>query len=129
MSGAAVGKPVLLEVIAPILDRVGLCFNCQVVFEEAGVDTPDRGQYDYPEDWRSDFQETLALVNRAAEALGERLMVRWSDPRSLRGLWLSLRHKVRRYPTFVLDTGERIVGLNDASDRLLPALMRRCEIS
>lgn len=121
-------RPILLEVIAPILDRIGLCFNCQVVFEGTGMDTPARGQYDYPEDWRKGFQHTLSLVNQAADALGDRLLVRWSDPRSLRGLWLSLRYRVRQYPAFVLDNGDRIVGLRDASDGLLQALTKRSEM-
>lgn len=109
-------KPILLEVIAPILERVGLCFTCQVVLTGAGM---DRGQDAYPEEWRRDFEATLGIVSRAAEVCGDALVVRWSDPRSLRGLYLSLRHGVRRYPTFVLGR-ERYVGHEAA-----PALFAR----
>lgn len=112
-------KPILLEVIAPILERVGLCFTCQVVLNDAGL---DRGQDAYPDEWRGDFEATLAIVRRLSEIGQDNLIVRWSDPRSLRGLYLSLRHRVRRYPTFVLSTGERFVG-HDAA----PALVARLQ--
>ncbi len=110
-------KPILLEVIAPILERVGLCFTCQVMLTDAGM---DRGQDAYPEEWRSDFEATLGIVSRAAQMGGNDLVIRWSDPRSLRGLYLSLRHGVRRYPTFVLGK-ERFVG-HEAADALISRL-------
>lgn len=113
-------KPILLEVIAPILERVGLCFTCQVVLTDAGI---DRGQDAYPEEWRSDFEATLGLVRRLSEVGRSNLVVRWSDPRSLRGLYLSVRHRIRRYPTFILGKGERFVGLDAA-----PALVARLQV-
>ncbi len=100
-------KPILLEVIAPILERVGLCFTCQVVLTGAGV---DRGQDVYPEEWRDEFETTLGIIRRLSQIGGNDLIIRWSDPRSLRGLYLSLRYHIRRYPTFVLNKGERFVG-------------------
>ncbi len=112
-------KPILLEVIAPILERVGLCFTCQVALTDAGL---DRGQDAYPDEWRGDFEATLGAVRRLAQIGGDGLTVRWSDPRSLRGLYLSLRHRVRRYPTFILGKGERYVG-----HEALPALVSRLE--
>lgn len=112
-------KPILLEVIAPLLERVGLCFSCQVVLSDAGL---DRGQDAYPEEWRREFEATLGVVRRLSQIGGDDLVVRWSDPRSLRGLYLSLRHRVRRYPTFVLGKGERFVGLEAA-----PALVSRLQ--
>ena len=64
----------------------------------------------------------MALVKRAMDLGGQGLMVRWSDPRSLRGLYLSLRHAMRRYPAFILSTGEKFVGVEEAAAGLLPLL-------
>jgi len=114
-------KPILLEVIAPILDRIGLCFSCGLVLQGAGM---DRGYDAYPAEWRRDFEATLALVKQAMEIRGSDMTVRWSDPRSFRGIYLSVRHAIRRYPAFVLGTGEKFVGLEDATARLLPLLGR-----
>lgn len=108
-------KPILLEVIAPIPDRIGLCFSCQVVLQDAGM---DHGHDAYPEEWRVDFERTLALVRRVSEALGPDLQIRWSDPRSMRGLYLSLRHRVRRYPSFILPNGVKLIGLQDGQSLL-----------
>jgi len=114
-------KPILLEVVAPILDRIGLCFSCQVVLQGAGM---DRGHDAYPDEWRKDFEATLALVKQAVTVYGSGLTVRWSDPRSLRGHYLSLRHRIRRYPAFLLSTGERFVGLEAATANLLNRLQQ-----
>ena len=118
-------KPILLEVIAPILDRVGLCSSCQVVMGGVGLGPAGQEQSDYPEEHRRDFEATLTLVKEAAETFGDGLVIRWYDPRSLRGLWLSIRHGVRRYPTFVLKGGEKIVGLDGARVQLLRRLDER----
>ena len=112
-------KPILLEVVAPILDRIGLCVSCGVVLQGAGL---ERSYDAYPEEWRKDFEATMALVKQAMEIRGEGLMVRWSDPRSFRGIYLSLRHAVRRYPAFVLGTGEKFIGVEAAAAGLLPLL-------
>jgi hypothetical protein len=119
MGDGMVRKPILLEVIAPILERVGLCFTCQVVLSGAGL---DRGQDAYPEQWRSDFEATLGVVRRLSQIAGNGLVIRWSDPRSLRGLFLSLRYRVRRYPTFILGAREKFVGLEQAEAGLIPRL-------
>jgi hypothetical protein len=114
-------KPILLEVVAPILERIGLCISCGAVLETVGM---ERAYDSYPEEWRLDFENTMALVKRAMDLGGQGLAVRWSDPRSLRGLYLSLRHALRRYPAFVLSTGEKFVGLEEAASGLLPLLGR-----
>lgn len=114
-------KPILLEVVAPILDRVGLCVSCGVVLQGAGL---DRGHDAYPEEWQKEFDTTWALVRRAMETCGDGLTVRWSDPRSFRGLYLSLRHAIRRYPAFVLNKRQKFVGVEQAAAGLLPLLER-----
>jgi len=93
-----------------------------VVLEGAGM---DRGHDAYPDEWRKDFEATLALVKQAVGVCGSGLTVHWSDPRSLRGFYLSLRHRVRRYPAFVLSTGEKFFGLEQATAGLLTGLARR----
>ena len=37
-------------------------------------------------------------------------MVRIIDPQSLGGFWKVLRHRIRRFPTFFIDGGQRLVG-------------------
>jgi hypothetical protein len=118
---------ITLEVVAPILDMQGLCVSCQAMMGQVGVMPAGDAPGDYPEDVRRDFQTTLALVQQASEVLGDGPRIRWSDPRSLRGLYLSLRHGIRRYPTFLLNSGEKIVGLEKATSILLPSLSESVE--
>ena len=40
---------------------------------------------------------------------GDRVLIRIWDPRSMQGLWKSIRYGVRRYPTFIV-AGRKIGG-------------------
>jgi hypothetical protein len=45
-----------------------------------------------------------------AERYGDRIAIKVIDPRSPEGLYKSLRYRVRRYPTWVVDGKSRVVG-------------------
>ncbi|MBI2115354.1 MAG: hypothetical protein HYT85_09765 [candidate division NC10 bacterium] len=51
------------------------------------------------------------------------------DPQSLGGLWKVLRHRIRRFPTFFVDGGEKVVGWNgDPDGAVRRALARRAAL-
>ena len=45
-----------------------------------------------------------------ADYYGERLAIKVIDPQSPEGLLKSLRYRIRRYPTFVIDGKDKVVG-------------------
>jgi hypothetical protein len=47
------------------------------------------------------------------------------DPQSLLGMWRALRFRVRRYPTFLVDGGERVVGWEGDPARVLARAVER----
>lgn len=63
------------------------------------------------------------MVEELVERFGDDIIVHVIDPQSLRGVMKSLRHRVRRYPSFVVDEQELIVGWNRAA--LLRAIEAR----
>ena len=46
---------------------------------------------------------------------GNQITVHLIDPHSWRGVRKSLRYRVRKYPTFIVDEQERVVGWNRAA--------------
>jgi hypothetical protein len=77
--------------------------------------TPDeRGLEEYPADWQEDFQRLSGLVLELAARHGENILIRFWDPRSLQGMFKSIRYGVRRYPTFVINRHEKVTGLDAA---------------
>ena len=47
------------------------------------------------------------------------------DPQSLGGFWKVTRHRIRRYPTFLFEGGERIVGWEGDPDGVLTRVLAR----
>ena len=81
---------------------------------------------EYPEDLKAEYLRLSEWVRKTRKAHGQRLVVRIVDPQSLGGFWKVLRHRIRRYPTFLVDGVERIVGWEGDPDAALSrALARR----
>jgi hypothetical protein len=105
-------KPARLEVIAPTFEGVGMCTSCELVLAEAGVsDGPTtRAFEEYPQEWQDDYRRLTDWVYDLAGRYGDRLLIKVIDPQSPEGLLKSLRYRVRRYPTFVIEGKTKVVG-------------------
>lgn len=103
---------VRLEVIAPTFEGLGICTSCELVLAGAGVGTnpATRALEEYPKDWQDDYQRLTDWVYNLADHYGERLAIKVIDPQSPEGLLKSLRYRIRRYPTFVIDGKDKVVG-------------------
>jgi hypothetical protein len=56
-------------------------------------------------------------------------VVRIVDAQSLGGMWNVLRHRIRRFPTFLLNDGEKIVGWEGNPDGAVRrALTREADV-
>ncbi len=116
--------PIRVDVIAPVPEGWGLCQACELLMARADLDQapPERGLDELPPEWQADFQRLSALIFDLAGRYRDRILIRVYDPRSLQGLVKAVRHRARRYPTFVVAGHDRVVGWNDAA--LEQALVR-----
>jgi hypothetical protein len=110
-------RTVRLEVIAPTLQGLGFCSPCELVLSEAGVggDPASRGMDEYPQEWQAHFRKLTTWVYEIAERYGEGIVVKVIDPQSPEGLIKSLRHRIRRYPTWIVDGKVCAVGWDRAA--------------
>jgi hypothetical protein len=69
-----------------------------------------RALEEYPQEWQDDYQRLTDWVYDLAGRYGDRLLIKVIDPQSPEGLLKSLRYRVRRYPTFVIDSRKKVVG-------------------
>jgi hypothetical protein len=108
-------QSVPIEVIAPLPEGWGICLSCEMLMARANLDKAptERGLDEYPPEWQEDFHRLSDLILDLAEHYGDSILIRIWDPRSLQGLWKSLRYGVRRYPTFVV-AGRKISGWDAA---------------
>ena len=105
-------ETVRLEVIAHTFEGLGICTACELVLSEAGVGEhpAKRALEEYPEEWQDEFRRLTAWVYDLADRYGERILVKVIDPQSPEGLFKSLRHRVRHYPTWIVNGKKRVVG-------------------
>lgn len=105
-------KPLRLEVIAPTFQGLGICTACELVMAEAkmGESPAERALSEYPPEWQEEFQCLTDWVYDLAGHYGDRILIKVIDPQSPEGLLKSLRYRVRRYPTWVVNGKARIVG-------------------
>jgi hypothetical protein len=104
-------SPVHLEVIAPIVQGLGICSTCELILAQArvGEQPAERALGEYPEEWQADYRRLLDWVVDLAGRYGDQILIKVIDPQSAAGLFKSLRHRVRRYPTFLIE-GKKVVG-------------------
>lgn len=69
-----------------------------------------REEQEYPEDLKEEYSRLCEWVVDLAHRYGSRIRIRVIDPQSLPGLWKSLRHGVRRYPTFIVEGQDKYTG-------------------
>ena len=102
------------------------CRHCEDVWDHVGIGKrihAEQRQSLLPPDLQREYAAISDWVLDARERYGDRLSVRIVDAASVEGLVKALRHRTRRFPAFILDGRERIVGFD--RERLDAALAQR----
>lgn len=111
------GPRVQVEILAYAPTEFFHCSHCEVVWEELGV-----GKRLHAEQQRSGqlppdlLQEYGAISDWVADAVSaygdDRVGFNLVDAASIEGVYKSLRYRTRRFPSFVIDGKERVVGFD-----------------
>jgi hypothetical protein len=109
--------PTRLDVIAPTFQGLGICTACELVMGEAelGEHPAERAWDEYPREWQEEYKRLTDWVYDLADRYRDKILIKVIDPQSPEGLLKSLRHRVRRYPTWIVDGKTRIVGWDRAA--------------
>ena len=78
---------------------------------------------EYPEEMRSDYLRLSNWARATADRYGGRVIVRLIDVQSPVGLWKALRNGIRRYPGWIVDGQEKVVGWDE--EAVEAAIQRR----
>lgn len=110
-------QPLSVQVItyAPTVFRH--CQHCEVAFEGMGLGERihrAEARDALPDDLALEFQQVSDWVHGLIERHGPRIAISVIDAASIEGVWKSLRHGVRRYPTVIVG-GEKRIGSDYAS--------------
>lgn len=89
-----------------------MCTTCEMMMAQAnlGQAPQERGLDEYPPEWKEEFQRLSTTIFTLADRFQEQVQIRIWDPRSLQGMLRSIRHGVRRYPMFIVNGRNKIMG-------------------
>lgn len=117
---------VRLEILAYAPTEFYHCQHCELVWDSVGfgkrIRAEQRSQA-LPSDLTAEYAAIAGWVGDAHARYGNQLEVKVVDVASIEGVIKSIRHRARRFPAFVLDGSERIIGFD--RQRLDAALARR----
>jgi hypothetical protein len=106
-------NPIRLEIVAPMLSTVDMsCRGCASIFGSLGL----RSKYhhdcanEYPDDWKFAVAYLSEWIADLSRLYRHRIMIRIIDAQSPHGLWKQLRHRVFKFPAFIVDNKKTYIG-------------------
>ena len=105
-------RPISLEIVTRVMTTYNHCRHCEVIFDQAGLDQKfhQREINEYPLDLRQEFANLSDWIRELTRLYKHRLLIRLIDAQSFLGLYKSLRHRIRKYPTFIIERKETYAG-------------------
>ncbi len=105
-----------------------MCLTCEALITQTElVQAPyERGLEEYPPEWQNDFKRLSGIIFTLADRYNSGILIRIWDPRSFQGLLKSIRHGIRRYPTFLVNKRTKLVGWDT---ELLDQLIRMAGVT
>lgn len=106
-------KPIKVEVINLMLTvQTEECKNCRLIFEETDMKRKfaDKEMNEYPEDVKEDVVRLSNWIRELAHLYSHRIQIKVIDALSPLGVYKTVRHRIREFPTFIIDRREKYSG-------------------
>ena len=110
-------------VYTPVMNSLNHCGHCQIFLDEAGVggQVHEQDLSQYPKEFADDYKRLSDWITGLARRYPAQVVIKVIDPGSPQGLWQSIRHGIRTYPTFLVGR-DKHVGWDEAG---LDSLIRQ----
>ncbi len=101
-------RPIFLEIVTKVLTTYDHCSHCEVIFDQAGLDKKfhQKEMDEYPPDLKEEFIKLSDWIRELTRLYKHRLLIRLIDVQSLLGIYKSVRYRIRKYPTFIVEGKE-----------------------
>ena len=113
---------ILLEILSLVPATFTQCSSCETLYDQAGVGPKVHAEImqEYPPDLLQDHIQLSSWVEELAEHYQTDIQIRVIAPQSGLGFFKCLWHRVRRYPTFIINGKTKYTGWDrEALDALL----------
>ena len=101
-------KAILIEVVSKVLSTYGHCIRCEPIFLESGVGKRSKVEDidEYPPDLKEESLKLSELMCELYQLYKHRIHIRLIDAQSPLGIYKSLVHRFRKYPTFIVEKND-----------------------
>lgn len=105
-------KPILLEIVTQVLTSYDHCRHCEIFFAQAGLDKKfhQKEVNEYPPELKEEYVKLCEWMKELTRLYKHRLLVKLIDVQSFLGIYKSLRHGIRKYPSFIIEGKEVYTG-------------------
>ena len=105
-------RPILLEIVTKVMTTYDHCHHCKIFFDEAGLDKKfhQKEMDEYPPDLKEENTQLSDWIRELNRLYKHRLLIKLIDVQSLLGIYKSLRYRIRKYPTFIIEGKESYTG-------------------
>jgi hypothetical protein len=106
-------KPIVLEVVAPMLSSTEISSRGSgLILDYVGLRKKDRKACtdEYPEDWKEAVDYLSKWIEEISDLYRHRIKIRVIDAQSPLGIWKQIRHRVFRFPAFIVDREKTYIG-------------------
>jgi hypothetical protein len=106
-------RPIILEVVAPMLSSSEMsCAGCSWIFGAVGIKSMDRAACadGYPVDWKEAVGYLGKWIGDLSRLYRHGLHIRIIDAQSPLELWKQVRHRVFRFPAFIVNRKRTYIG-------------------
>jgi hypothetical protein len=119
-------RPILLEIVSKVLTTFDHCRHCEIFFDQAGLNKKfhQNEMNEYPSDLKEEYVKLSDWIRELRRLYKHRLLIKFIDIQSPLGIYKALRHRIRTYPTFIIEGKETYAGwdknhLEDLLDRYI----------
>lgn len=105
-------KPIRLEIVTKMIIHFDHCSRCQVLFNQTGLNKKihQKEIEEYPPDLKEEDMKLSEWIRELTRLYKHRLLIQLIDAQSPQGIYKSLRHRIRNYPTFIVEGKETYTG-------------------
>ena len=102
---------VKVEILSIFPTFYSICRDCQPVLPASGLFIMDEVLKGYPDEVRENYRRICDLAISLVKHFGDKIRIDAVDVSTPQGIWKSLRYKVKRYPTFIINGKHKITGI------------------
>ncbi len=105
-------RPILLEIVSQVLTTFDRCRQCEFLFDQAGLTQKfhQNEMNEYPSDLKEEYVKLSDWIRELRRLYKYRLFIKLIDIQSPLGIYKALRHRIRSYPTFIVEKKEIYTG-------------------